>query len=122
MSVVREIASTPTRQSWQRQGIQNPGPDLLGRPIQEVHIESIQMIGVADPDGTIRFGVASEVSEPYFTTTKLSIAALIIIIFALLIMSKVDAPEQFITSSTAIPYDAVIIGRMPQRNLPMIYR
>ena len=110
MSVVREIASTPTMTNpGSDQGIQNPGPDLLGRPIQEVHIESVEMIGVADPDGTIRFGVATEASEPYFTTTKLSIAALIIIIFALLIMSKVDAPEQFITSSTTISYDAVIV-------------
>ena len=111
MSVVREIASTPTMTNpGSDQGIQNPAPDLLGRPIREVHIESVEMIGVADPDGTIRFGVASEASEPYFTTTKLSIAALIIIIFALLIMSKVDAPKHFITSSAEISYDAVIIG------------
>lgn len=111
MSVVREIASTPTvTNPGSDQGIQNPGPDLFGRPIREAHIESIEMIGVADPDGTIRFGVATEASEPYFTTTKLSIAALIIIIFALLIMSKVDAPEHFITSSAEISYDAVIIG------------
>ena len=111
MSVVREIASTPTMTNpGSDQGIQNPAPDLLGRPIREVHIESVEMIGVADPDGTIRFGVATEASEPYFTTTKLSIAALIIIIFALLIMSKVDAPEHFITSSAEISYDAVIIG------------
>ena len=110
MSVVREIASTPTMTNpGSDQGIQNPAPDLLGRPIREVHIESVEMIGVADPDGTIRFGVATEVSEPYFTTTKLSIAALIIIIFALLIMSKVDAPEHFITSSAEISYDAVIV-------------
>ena len=111
MSVVREIASTPTMTNpGSDQGIQNPAPDLLGRPIREVHIESVEMFGVADPDGTIRFGVATEASEPYFTTTKLSIAALIIIIFALLIMSKVDAPEHFITSSAEISYDAVIIG------------
>ena len=110
MSVVREIASTPTvTNPGSDQGIQNPAPDLLGRPIREVHIESVEMIGVANPDGTIRFGVATEVSEPYFTTTKLSIAALIIIIFALLIMSKVDAPEHFITSSAEISYDAVIV-------------
>ena len=110
MSVVREIASTPTMTNpGSDQGIQNPAPDLLGRPIREVHIESVEMIGVADPDGTIRFGVATEASEPYFTTTKLSIAALIIIIFALLIMSKVDAPEHFITSSAEISYDAVIV-------------
>ena len=119
MSVVREIASTPTMTNpGSDQGIQNPAPDLLGRPIREVHIESVEMIGVADPDGTIRFGVATEASEPYFTTTKLSIAALIIIIFALLIMSKVDAPEQFITSSTALPYDAVIIGEDASKGSP----
>ena len=110
MSVVREIASTPTvTNPGSDQGIQNPAPDLLGRPIREVHIESVEMIGVADPDGTIRFGVAIEASEPYFSTTKLSIAALIITIFALLIMSKVDAPEHFITSSAEISYDAVIV-------------
>ena len=27
---------------------------MLGRPIREVHIDSMRMIGVADPDGTIR--------------------------------------------------------------------
>lgn len=111
MSVVREIASTPTvTNPGSDQGIQNPGPDLLGRPIREVHIEFVEMIGVADPDGTIRFGVATDASEPYITTTKLSIASLIIIIFALLIMSKVEAPEQFTVSSAEISYDAVIIG------------
>jgi len=55
MTFVREIASTPTATNpLSDQGVQNPGPDLLGRPIREVHIDSMRMIGVADPDGTIR--------------------------------------------------------------------
>ena len=45
------------------QGIQNPGPDLPD--VLSKFIESVEMIGVADPDGTIRFGVATEASEPY---------------------------------------------------------
>ena len=55
MKYVREIASTPTVTNPAPDNFANPGPDLLGRPIREVHIDSMRMLGVADPDGTIRF-------------------------------------------------------------------
>ena len=41
MTTVREIASTPTVTNPAPDNFANPGPDLLGRPIREVHILSL---------------------------------------------------------------------------------
>ena len=55
---VRGIATTPTvTNPASAQGFQNPGPDLLGRPVNEVLIVTVDLVGVSDPDGTLR-GVA----------------------------------------------------------------
>ena len=52
---VRGIATTPTvTNPASAQGFQNPGPDLFGRPVNEVLIVTVDLVGVSDPDGTLR--------------------------------------------------------------------
>lgn len=110
MTVVREIASTPTvTNPGSDQGIQNPGPDLLGRPIQEVHIDSVRMLGVADPDGSIRFGVVVEETTPLFTGKMLTTSAIIVLTVILLLFARVDKPVT-LHQDTIVTYDAQLIS------------
>ena len=110
MTVVREIASTPTvTNPGSDQGIQNPGPDLLGRPIQEVHIDSVRMLGVADPDGSIRFGVVVEETTPLFTGKMLTMSAIIVLTVILLLFARVDKPAT-LHQDTIVTYDAQLIS------------
>ena len=110
MTVVREIASTPTvTNPGSDQGIQNPGPDLLGRPIQEVHIDSVRMLGVADPDGSIRFGVVVEEIAPLFTGRMLTMSAIIVLTVILLLFARVDKPVT-LHQDTIVTYDAQLIS------------
>ena len=110
MTVVREIASTPTvTNPGSDQGIQNPGPDLLGRPIQEARIDSIRMLGVADPDGTIRFGVLVEETEPLFTGKMLTMSGIIVLTVILLLFARVDKPAS-LHQDTIVTYDAKLIS------------
>ena len=109
MTVVREIASTPTvTNPGSDQGIQNPGPDLLGRPIQEVHIDSVRMLGVADPDGVIRFGVEIEEATPLFTGKMLTMSGIIVLTVILLLFARVDKPVT-LQDDTIVTYDAILI-------------
>ena len=110
MTVVREIASTPTvTNPGSDQGIQNPGPDLLGRPIQEARIDSIRMLGVADPDGTIRFGVLVEETDPLFTGKMLTMSGIIVLTVILLLFARVDKPAS-LHQDTIVTYDAMLIS------------
>jgi len=109
MTYVREIASTPTVTNPAPDNFANPGPDLLGRPIREVHIDSMRMLGVADPDGTIRFGVMSEASEPLITGKVLGIGALITIGIIMMFIARIDPPVS-LNEDTIVTYDAVLIN------------
>ena len=116
MTYVREIANTPTvTNPASDQGVQNPGPDLLGRPIREVHIDSMRMLGVADPDGTIRSGIMVEEPEPIITDNEpiitdkvLGIGALIVIGIIMMFVARVDPPIS-LHEDTIVTYDAVLI-------------
>ncbi len=109
MNYVREIASTPTvTNPGSDQGIQNPGPDLLGRPIQEVHIDGVRMLGVADPDGTIRFGVVAEKTEPVLTGKILSLSAFVVITIILLFVARIDPPTT-LHQDTLVTFDAQLL-------------
>ena len=119
MNTVREIASTPTVTNPAPDNFANPGPDLLGRPIREVHIDSVRMIGVADPDGTIRFGglneeaepsitVLSEENEPLISVKILSISGLILLTVMLLLIARIDPPRN-LNDDTIVTFDAVLI-------------
>ena len=109
MTYVREIASTPTVTNPAPDNFANPGPDLLGRPIREVHIDSMRMLGVADPDGTIRFGVMAEASEPLITGKVLGIGALITIGIIMMFVARIDPPIS-LNEDTIVTYDAVLIN------------
>ena len=109
MNTVREIASTPTVTNPAPDNFANPGPDLLGRPIREVHIDSVRMIGVSDPDGTIRFGELTEESEPLITAKTLSISGLILLGIILLLIARIDPPST-LNEDTVITYDAMLIN------------
>ena len=63
MSHIRSIALTPTTDDPSgAEEIQNPASSA-GRPVYEAQVVSMQMIGVADPDGTIRNPVSQAQSE-----------------------------------------------------------
>ena len=109
MNTVREIANTPTVTNPAPDNFANPGPDLLGRPIREVHIDSVRMIGVADPDGTIRFGELTEATEPLITAKTLSISGLILLGIILLLIARIDPPST-LNEDTVITYDAMLIN------------
>ena len=109
MTYVREIASTPTVTNPAPDNFANPGPDLLGRPIREVHIDSMRMLGVADPDGTIRFGVMAEAPEPLITGKVLGIGALITIGIIMMFVARIDPPIS-LNEDTIVTYDAVLIN------------
>ena len=109
MNYVREIASTPTVTNPAPDNFANPGPDLLGRPIREVHIDSMRMLGVADPDGTIRFGVMAEAPEPLITGKVLGIGALITIGIIMMFVARIDPPIS-LNEDTIVTYDAVLIN------------
>ena len=106
---VRAIASTPTVTNPAPDNFANPGPDLLGRPIREVHIDSMRMLGVADPDGTIRFGIMSEESEPLISGKVLGIGALIVIGIILMFIARVDPPKS-LNQDTVVTYDAMLLN------------
>ena len=109
MTHVRAIASTPTVTNPAPDNFANPGPDLLGRPIREVHIDSMRMLGVADPDGTIRFGIMSEESEPLISGKVLGIGALIVIGIILMFIARVDPPKS-LNQDTVVTYDAMLLN------------
>lgn len=109
MTHVRAIASTPTVTNPAPDNFANPGPDLLGRPIREVHIDSMRMLGVADPDGTIRFGIMSEESEPLISGKVLGIGVLIVIGIILMFIARVDPPKS-LNQDTVVTYDAMLLN------------
>ena len=115
MTYVREIASTPTVTNPAPDNFANPGPDLLGRPIREVHIDSMRMLGVADPDGTIRFGVMAEASEQLITGKVLGIGALITIGIIMMFVARIDPPIS-LNEDTIVTYDAVLINDQADSN------
>ena len=114
MTFVREIASTPTATNpASDQGVQNPGPDLLGRPIREVHINSITMIGVSDPYGNINSGdydsqtynTISDFDTKFFISISFIVA--ILIFGALVYITHIDPPKTLDDESELV-LDAVL--------------
>ena len=108
MTHVREIAETPTLTNPAPDNFANPGPDLLGRPIREVRIDEMKMLGVADPEGSIRFGVVTEEATPLFTGKMLTMSAIIVLTIILLLFARVDKPVT-LHDDTIVTYDAMLI-------------
>ena len=114
MTHVREIANTPTATNpASDQGVQNPGPDLLGRPIREVHIDSIRMVGVSDPYGNINS--EDYESQTYNTindfdtrvVTSIAFIIAILLIGALVYITQIDPPSTLDEESNLV-LDAVL--------------
>ena len=114
MTHVREIANTPTATNpASDQGVQNPGPDLLGRPIREVHIDSIRMIGVSDPYGNMNsedyesqtYNTISDFDTRVVTSIAFIIA--ILLIGALVYITQIDPPSTLDEESNLV-LDAVL--------------
>ena len=108
MNTVREIASTPTVTNPPPDNFANPGPDLLGRPIREVHIDSVRMIGVADPDGGIRFSELSEDAEPLINGKTVTISGLMLLGIMLLLIARIDPPRN-LNDDTIVTFDAMLV-------------
>jgi len=68
MTHIRAIAETPTSDEPTGTDVDNPFSSA-GRPVYEVKIISMEMIGVADPDGTIRNPPAAVVESSSFVET-----------------------------------------------------
>ena len=77
------------------------------------------MIGVADPDGTIRFGelneeaepsitVLSEETEPLISVKTLSISGLILLGIILLLIARIDPPRN-LNDDTIVTFDAMLV-------------
>ena len=62
MSHVRAIAEVPTSDDPSGTDLDNPFSSA-GRPVYEVKINTIEMIGVADPDGVLSQQASTEKSE-----------------------------------------------------------
>ena len=114
MTHVREIANTPTATNpASDQGVQNPGPDLLGRPIREVHIDSIRMVGVSDPYGNINsedyesqtYNTISDFDTRVVTSIAFIIA--ILLIGGLVYITQIDPPSTLDEESNLV-LDAVL--------------
>ena len=67
------------------------------------------MLGVADPDGSIRFGVVVEETAPLFTGKMLTMSAIIVLTVILLLFARVDKPVT-LHQDTIVTYDAQLIS------------
>jgi len=106
MSHIRAIARTPTSDDMTGiEEFQNPA-STAGRPLYQAKILSMEMIGVADPDGLIRFGDQTEPTEDGFfqtlleTTVGIGVILAVVVVGVLAFLGRIDPPlsidKQFI--------------------------
>ncbi|MFB1005445.1 MAG: peptidylprolyl isomerase [Candidatus Poseidoniaceae archaeon] len=126
MSHVRGIALTPTSDDpTGEEDIQNPASSA-GRPSYEAEIISVRMVGVSDPDGTVRFGDGLEDDTTSWLSTLgdafavigLSLGAVLLLAFAgflVFYVGRIDAPLGLDSASSAPVYDAVLIDDPPPK-------
>jgi len=116
---VRGIATSPTvTNPASAQGFQNPGPDLFGRPVNEILITSVTLTGVSDPDGTVRFGpqdsgdeggffaLVEEFYAVIFTSTFLIGA---VVILAGWMFARIDTPLSIEDQNKEVSLDALLL-------------
>ena len=84
MTHIRAIACTPTNDAPAGCEILENPASAAGRPVYEAKITSMEMIGVADPDGTIRNPPAEVIESSSFveTAVKVIIIPLILLLLA----------------------------------------
>jgi len=116
MSHIRAIARTPTSDDLTGlEEIQNPASSA-GRPLYQAKILSMEMIGVADPDGSIRFGDQTEQTDDGFfqtlleTTVGFGVILTAIVVGVLTYLGRIDPPlsidKQFILDAELEEADA----------------
>ena len=100
---IRAIAVTPTSDDpTGLEEIQNPASSA-GRPLYQVEILSMEMVGVADPDGLIR-----NPTEPVETQSSLMMNVVRVVTFPLLSLLIVAAVVGTLRSRTDKP---VLLGQ-----------
>ena len=98
MTHIRAIAVTPTSDDpTGSEDIQNPASSA-GRPIYQVEILSMEMVGVADPDGLIR-----NPPEPVETQSSFMESFVRVVTFPLVILLIVTAVVGIVRARTEIP-------------------
>jgi cyclophilin family peptidyl-prolyl cis-trans isomerase len=118
MSHVTKIATVPTSDDpTGEEDIQNPASSA-GRPLNEVTILSVSMIGASDPDGTLRFGpqdsddkrgffaLVEEFYAVIFTTTFL---VGFVVVFAGWMVARIDTPLSIDDQNKQVSLDAVLL-------------
>jgi hypothetical protein len=66
------------------------------------------MIGVADPDGTIRFGELTEETEPLINGKTVTISGLMLLGIMLLLIARIDPPQN-LNDDTIVTFDAMLV-------------
>ena len=117
---VRGIATSPTvTNPASAQGFQNPGPDLLGRPVNEVLIVEVDLVGVSDPDGTLRGVTQSSTEDKGFfaslagesgTFFKLTLVVVFMLAVLGLFIARIEQPLSLDEHDSNVSLDAVLIG------------
>ena len=79
MSHVRAIAEVPTSDDPTGTDINNPF-STAGRPLYEVRINSVQMIGVADPEGQLSGQASLDEVESGMGTTILFVTLFVVLV------------------------------------------
>ena len=118
MTHVRGIANSPTSDDpTGTEDLENPFSSA-GRPVYEVTVLSVTMVGVSDPDGTLRFVQQDSNEDTGFfawledTSMVLSRGSFLIgavFIIGLFIFARVDAPLSLEKPSTKVSIDAVLL-------------
>ena len=66
------------------------------------------MIGVADPDGGIRFSELSEDAEPLINGKTVTISGLMLLGIMLLLIARIDPPRN-LNDDTIVTFDAMLV-------------
>ena len=122
MSHVRNIAKSPTSDDpTGNEDIQNPASSA-GRPVNEILITSVTLIGVSDPDGTVRFGPQDSADEGGFFALVEEFYAVIftstflIGIFVVLagwMFARIDTPLSIENQNKEVSLDALLLDEKP---------
>ena len=97
MAHIRAIARTPTTDDLTGlEEIHNPASSA-GRPVYQAQISSVKMIGVADPDGSIRFGdvVSSSDESNLLESTVFQISVILLLVVAVTTyVARIEKPQR----------------------------
>ena len=118
MTHVRGIATTPSSDDpTGSEDIDNPFSSA-GRPMYEVTVLSVSMIGVSDPDGTLRFIQPDSIEETGFFAWVEDASAVLFtgsfmigvgLLIGLLFFARIDAPLSLEEHATQVSLDAVLL-------------